>query len=251
VKEYKNIWNSEQHRDNVIRNDMKNMNKIWATELKGIIKLSKKEKQLVSNTQIVYARPPTIGNMVTNYKSFSEIDNNTCEERKKLEGSKKCGKCGLCGKYGGLKNMVRECKEIIRKDGERIKIRQNVNCKDCGIYAARCRLCEQLYVGQTINRFSQRWNGHRAEWRKMVGRDGEANGTVEEHDKQALFLHYLKNHKDKIWKENGGKLELADAFEVIFLEKSEKNKLDTAENFWISKLKADININKTFLPKFK
>jgi hypothetical protein len=226
-------------------NKEKNRNMaVWATSLKGIIKLNKKEKSLVPDTQVVYSRPPTILNMVTNYRSFS--NKNGEDGGQKKIGSIKCGKCGLCGNYGKLKNMVVECKEIERKDGYRIKIKDSITCKDSGIYAGKCKVCGDIYVGQTKNRFSQRWSAHRAAWREMVngcGKDLECN------DRCALFLHYMKCHKDAIW--NGDGMDIWEAFEVVFVERTTGARLDTAESFWISKLKARINVCGTFLPKIK
>ena len=63
-------------------------------------------------------------------------------------------------------------------------------------------------------------------------------------DDQALYAHYRKYHVAEI--ENG--LELAEAYRVIFLENPLLANLDCAESFWIGKIPATINIQKTFLP---
>ena len=47
------------------------------------------------------------------------------------------------------------------------------------------------------------------------------------------------------------KLKLPEAYKVTFLEQSHKTKLDISENFWITKLKAKINISRTVLPFYK
>ena len=193
----------------------------------------------------VYAKPPTISTMITNYKTFTQ------DEAHKIEGASKCGKCGLCGNFGSLKNMVVECGEIERKDGVKLKIKQKINCKDTGIYAARCKVCREIYVGQTSNRFSVRWNGHRSAWREITdkGRHGYKD-SVENSDKCALFLHYAKHHEEILWRKRTG-MDLSKAYEVIFMERATGGRLNTAESFWITNLKANININKTFLPKIK
>ena len=69
----------------------------------------------------------------------------------------------------------------------------------------------------------------------------------EQKDKQALFIHYKKYHKNIL--ENG--LQLSDAYNVFFIEKPNYDKLDIQENYWIGKFNAKINIAKTFLPKYK
>ena len=251
VKDYTNIWNIDWNKLDIKKlNDSKKS--IWATKLKGIINLTNKEKSLVPGAQIVYSRPPALSSIITNYRRLSKIDEMKDRENGNV-GCKKCGKCGLCGNHGKLQNMVRECSNIRRKNGTEIEIKQRLECKDHGIYAAICKVCEEIYVGQTTQKFSERWNGHRGKWNKMIEEHGEGYKSglnKEEDDKQALFLHYAKKHDRVMWRE-GKTLKLAEAYEVVFLEKGLKNKLDTAENFWISQLKSEININKTFLPKFK
>ena len=132
--------------------------------------------------------------MITNYKS---IANSIANAQQKI-GSGKCGKCGLCGNHGRLKNMVVECSEIVRKNGYKIKIKEGVNCKDSGIYVGRCKICKDVYVGQTGNRFSQRWSGHRTTWRELIGIGRNGCTTIDNNDGSALFLHYLKYHEEAL-----------------------------------------------------
>ena len=221
---------------------------VWATTLKGIIKLNKKEKSIMPNAQIVYARPPTIQTMITNYKTLSKEN-----DKQTTVGSKKCGRCGLCGNHGRLKNMVEECGDIETKDGHRIKIKQSVNCKDSGIYVARCLICKEMYVGQSSQKFSERWNGHRAAWRELIAKGRvKCRDGIEYNDGCALFLHYMRYHQELVWgQKNQGIMELSDGYEVVFVEKAADTRLDTSESFWITRLNSSININKTFLPKIK
>ena len=45
--------------------------------------------------------------------------------------------------------------------------------------------------------------------------------------------------------------DISDCFEVTFLqEPTNQQKLDVLESMWINKLVAEININKTILPKY-
>ena len=65
-------------------------------------------------------------------------------------------------------------------------------------------------------------------------------------DKAALKIHYSKYHLQAIG------LKLTDAFTVTFVDKpNDPKKLDQLESSWISRLCANININKTMLPKFR
>ena len=66
-------------------------------------------------------------------------------------------------------------------------------------------------------------------------------------DQNALYLHYVKNHSDKLHAE----MSISDAYIIAFIEKPDFKHLDTRENYWISKINATINIAKTFMPKHK
>ena len=111
----------------------------------------------------------------------------------------------------------------------------SLTCKDWGIYVAICQICEAVYVGQTSTSFSKRWNSHRATWRKGCKGVG---------DQAALRVHYDTQHpagKDK---------ELSQAFIVIFVDKpNEFRNLDFCESLWVNRLQAQINLNRTLLPK--
>ena len=72
------------------------------------------------------------------------------------------------------------------------------------------------------------------------------NKTEDNTDEKALFTHYAKYHPAEL-----EIIGFANAYKVFFLEKPNLYKLDAAESFWITKLKASINIMKTFLPKVK
>ena len=141
--------------------------------------------------------------------------------------------------------MVVDSNTIKTKENKTIMIKQTINCKDYGIYAGECRMCGEFYVGQTSTQFNKRWNAHRSEWAKAWDLKKKGQGIKEDNDDQALFLHFLKKHKsDKF-------IKISDAYKVWFVEKPSREKLDSAESFWITKLKATINIKKTFLPRLK
>ena len=134
---------------------------------------------------------------------------------------------------------------ILKTKKGKIKLNnKNLTCKNSGIYAGQCIQCDEVYVGQTKTSFHSRWNGHRFKWNQLqlTGLDSKNKG-----DDQALYAHYRKYHLAEI--ENG--LELAEAYRVIFLENPLLANLDCAESFWIGKIPATINIQKTFLPTIK
>ena len=204
--------------------------------------MNEKEKKLKPNACITYRRPTTIGQKLLNYKKIAhEVD-----KKDEKYGSKKCEKCGICGNFGKLKNMVKETDEIKTKDGKSIKLKQSLNCSDYGIYAGICKICGEIYVGQTATKFNIRWTGHRTLWNETMRTGKEIKKEERLTDEKALSIHYLKYHKNI-----NSHITLADAFEIVFLEKPAVHRLDVAEDFWISKMNATINIRKTFLPTIK
>ena len=234
----------------------------WSTQFKNILKLGRKEKDLVPKTALTYCRPPTIGKDITNYRFIAK------EKARQTNGSYPCNGCGLCGNYGVLENMVLKTNKLKLENGKEIEIKDSINCRDHGIYGARCRTCSQFYIGQTKNPFSERWNSHRGNWKSMIESNGScssgsgsssggggssgsgssSNNKVEAWaDRYALFLHYKKNHSNLL---SLNSMKLSDAYEVVFIEKPNFTILDTRENFWIRKLNASINLSRTFLPKY-
>ena len=207
---------------------------------------------------MTYRRPQTLGNMLKKHKAIAM---NTEENRRETGKSKGCERCGLCGHYGKLQNMVENTDNIITNKGKKIKLRQKLTCNDYGIYSAQCVICKHIYIGQTINSFSKRWNGHRQSWEqqkinknnncKKTSRSGKSNHEDNKNnntdDEPALISHYKQFHQQEF----NQSLLLSDAFKVTFAEKPRKDRLDIAENFWISKTDAKINIKSTCLPRLK
>ena len=212
----------------------------WPTEFKTIIKLNKTQRKLAPEASITYCGPSTIGNQLLNYRRITQETNSTREKKPKA-----CTSCGLCGHFGKLKNMVWECHKFHNSDGKSFTSKHHLNCKDFGIYAGQCIICKEFYVGQTKNSFATRWNSHRTVWNRLIQIGIKPTDKIK--DDHALFRHYQSRHSNILDK----KPTLAEAFRVIFLERPILEHLDVAENFWISKLQATINIIKTFLPTFK
>ena len=95
-----------------------------------------------------------------------------------------------------------------------MKIKQNFNCKNYGIYAATCNFCKDIYIGQTMNNFAKRWNAHRNIWKNNINKQ---NHDLK--DQFALIIHYKKYHKENIPKQ------IEDAY-VQVLESPIRNNLD-------------------------
>ena len=128
---------------------------------------------------------------------------------------------------------------IKTKQEKQIFLKQNLTCSNFGIYATQCKICKNIYVGQTKNAFFTRWFGHHRIWNSKI---------IEKHsDKAALLIHYHTEHNNVI---NSHPV-ISSCFDVIFLEEPKDfSKLDFLESDWINRLYAQINITKTVLSKF-
>ena len=172
--------------------------------------------------RLTYKRPKTLRNLLKTKNNFTKQENN--ENHTTAE----CGKCALCGNFGKYKiSMVNKNKTI-----KNIKIKQNLNCKDYGIYAATCNICNEIYIGQTVNSFSTRWNTHRSTWKNNITKSNH-----EHKDQFALIIHYKKFHKEHTPKN------IEEAYKVQFIDRPVKTNLDFIEQWWIKKTKSKINLN--------
>ena len=181
---------------------------------------------------ITYKKPSTLQTILTNYEQISlNLSGN-------IGLSGPCSKCALCGNFANHKNMVVTTSSLSNKAGRLFHLKQRLDCTNFGIYAARCRICAEFYVGQTKNRFSVRWSGHRTSWRSHC---------LENRNKAALLIHFKSKHSNFI----DFNTKIYECYEVIFLQEPPVDKLDYFESIWISNLDAKINIAKTSLLKIK
>ena len=140
------------------------------------INLIDKEKHLNPLSTVIYKRAVTLQNLLINHKKISL---NLQPTNHKNEFSSACGHCALCGNHGTHKNMVQNTNFIKTENGKIIQLKQNLNCTHFGIYAICCNICSKIYIGQTINRFSVRWNTHRHIW----------NNSTLDAEKAAVSIH--------------------------------------------------------------
>ena len=178
--------------------------------------------------------------MLTNYRNIAHNESFQRDVRAAL--SHPCNKCALCGnfRYYNGKSMVPTVNHIKTAQEKLFFLKQNLTCSNYKIYAAQCKICQKIYVGQTINHFSTRWSGHRAFWNNN-------NAKKEHNDRASLLIHFQTWHKELM----NSLPDISNCFEVTFLqEPGNQQKLDVLQSKWINKLVAEININKTILPKY-
>ena len=96
---------------------------------------------------MTYKCPQTLSTIITNYKTLAHKVN--VEEW----FSHPCGKyllCYRCGEGG----IVKKNNFIKVKHGKLIRLKKQLTCKNTGVNAAKCSVCNEYYVGQPITSFS-------------------------------------------------------------------------------------------------
>ena len=135
-------------------------------------------------------------------------------ERKR--GSFKCGKsrCLVCRNV----KVTPTFNSLV--DGEEYVVNHEFNCDSrCVVYLLICKVCNKQYVGQTTQRFRERWNLYR-QHNNLAIKGGDA------YQKQ-FHLHFEdENH-------NG----LFNDVEITFIDKTDAEEPRAREKFWIYKLK--------------
>ena len=153
--------------------------------------------------------------------------------------SRPCNKCSLCGKHGNNFSMVIPSSFITIENDKRFFFAQRLTCANYGTYAAQCKLCHQIYLGQTKNKFSIIWTNHCTFWKSKK--------TQNYTDKAALLLHFHNYHKNLI----SSHAHISECYHVkCFHKPSNYPILDISQSKWINKLKATMNINRILLPQF-
>ena len=95
---------------------------------------------------------------------------------------------------------------------------------------ATCTIRSKQYVGQTINKFSIRWNAHRSIWNSF--------DATADNDKAVLLKDFYKYH------DLTQKPPISQCFEVTFVEQPKASYLEECEDKWLHKIDVEINIKK-------
>ena len=105
-----------------------------------------------SNPMVAYRRPKCIKNFVVNNKSASRKSHRTTE---------KCGHCKLCPQIRTTETITNPQKNIT------IEIKDGGTCRSKNvIYAAICKKCDLIYIGQTGDPLNERFSKHRYDAKK-------------------------------------------------------------------------------------
>ena len=104
------------------------------TSFKNLVKLSKKEKELQPHNKVTYKKTLCLPSLLLYFKSLSV----NIDKPNKGGSSEPCGHCTLCGNHGQHRNSMVMPTNIIKTNNETIKLKQNLTCRNYGIYAAEC-----------------------------------------------------------------------------------------------------------------
>ena len=105
-----------------------------------------------SNPLVAYRRPKCVKNFVVNNKSSSKNVHKTTE---------KCGKCKLCPQIRTTETITNPHKNIT------IDINDGGTCRSRDvIYAAICKKCNLIYIGETGDQLKDRFSKHRHDAKK-------------------------------------------------------------------------------------
>ena len=97
------------------------------------------------------------------------------------------------------------------------------------IYCFQCKICDILYVGNTVDPLHERVNGHRS---KFYGVAKNRVGAVDfSDDEQILGIHLVHHHGLK------KKDDFNENYRLFILAYSNPRSIRKSEQFWINKLK--------------
>ena len=181
---------------------------------------------------VTYKKPLCLASLLLNFRSLSV----NIDKPNKGDSFKPCRHCAICGNHGQHRNSMVMPTTIIKTDNETIKLKQNLTCRNYGIYAAECTIWYAKYIGQTKTKFSTRWRAHRTNWNKQ--------NSKFDNDQSALLKHYLNYHLNDLNQNNM----FSFKYRVIFLQQPEAALLDFYEDFWSHRIIPSINIQPMITP---
>ena len=170
--------------------------------------------RLVGEKRLILAerRNPNTASLLFKKSSFSRCPKVFNDTQKCM--NKHGPKCKTCPIISLPKSIV------VNK--AKIMLDFSLNCKSENvIYICICNFCGEVYVGQTQSSFQKRLNGHRSSFK------------LEIYDKSALSLHIYEHHVESF----SDKLK---NFKVGIIKQTMAKNLDKLEDFYISKMRAQV-----------
>ena len=224
---------------------------VWATSVPSLIKIDDKYQQLLqgdAKIKAVYKRPAQLRTKIPAFH-YNKILNPSKNDAEGAGKSSPCGNCKCCGTHGGVISMVPDSAVAYTTNNKTVNLKQQLTCKDAGIYQLRCKTCiannaskTGTYVGMTKVSFNKRMSGHRSEFKANIVIKIDPKNA----DRYALARHYKHAHSEMALPT------FEEAFELIFLEKpANMSEIRMSEDTWANKLKANLNVQKMVTTQVK
>ena len=99
------------------------------------------------------------------------------------------------------------------------------------MYHLRCKLCEQPYVGKTVQMLSNRINGHRNKLFEYIRLNGRIEGAIVDKDEYIPGMHLYNDHGISNFED------FNKNFILTILENCSPSNLGVKEHLWIQKLR--------------
>ena len=166
------------------------------------------------------------------YRTAPSLRSKFCTPKKTCLGppngvSAKCtriSRCQCC-------NLMSQTNTVKDMDNRKLKTGKGNCISNNLIYHLRCKLCEQSYVGKTVQMLSDRLSGHRNKYFEYIRLSGNISGLNTDSSDYIPGMHLhnchgLKNYED-----------FNNSFTLTILEKCSPSTLDNKEHSWIQKLR--------------
>ena len=126
--------------------------------------------------------------------------------------------------------MVSQKDYIVDYNGKKVMTARG-HCKSrCLIYHARCSICDQKYVGKTVQPLHKRVNNHRSNFYSCLRYRGDKR-DLEDDDDHLLGLHLYFQHG--IRNQKG----FNSMYSFTILENCNPMNIDLKEHLWIHRLR--------------
>ena len=157
---------SQKSREEILGNQVKNKENdrvVFAcdwhptlAQLPGMIKKHHHILQQDQDLQKLFKEPPMVAFRRTKTVRSQVIKNDVQPPQMKIGPTKPCGGCSIC-KLINSKDILQNT-----KSGKEVKITAGGTCRTTDtVYAARCKICDLIYVGETQKELGKRFCGHR------------------------------------------------------------------------------------------
>ena len=157
---------SQMSRKDILENPARNRDKDstvfvcdWHPGLSQLPGMIKKHHNILQNDpelRNIFKEPPIVAFRRTTTVRSKVVKNDVQSPPKKVGPTEPCGRCSIC------KLVCTDDVLVNSKTGRDLKITAAGNCRTSNVvYAARCKVCDLIYVGETEKELRTRFCDHR------------------------------------------------------------------------------------------